>query len=126
MGYWINKKWLSGAGIVIREQFGMRDSLQSLTGDAHGFNVFTRFEIKNGFFGRAEVESQVSKSLFSENENSESSWESAYLLGLGREFSVGPVRMTSMISYDFNYKNNTLNARPIVFKIGFELSKKPE
>jgi hypothetical protein len=126
VGYWINKKWLSGAGIIVREQFGKRDSLQLLTGDAHGFNVFTRFDIKSGIFGRAEVESQISKSLFNKEEETESIWQNAYLLGLGREFKIGPVRMTSMILYDFNYKNNNLNARPLVLKMGFEISKKPE
>lgn len=126
MGYWINKKWVAGAGIIVREQFGKRDSLQSLTGDAHGYNLFTRFNIKSGFFGRAEVESQVSKSLFNEEEDVKSAWQNAYLIGLGREFKIGPVRMTSMVLYDLNYKNNNLNTRPLVLKVGFEISKKPE
>ncbi len=127
IGYWINKKWLAGAGVIFREQFGKQDSLQLLTGDAHGFSVFTRFDIKSGFFGRAELESQISKSLFKEEEeDAKSSWQNAYLIGLGREFNIGPVRITSIVLYDLNYKHNNLNTRPLVLKVGFELSKKPE
>lgn len=127
LGYWFNKKWLSGVGFILREQFGKTDSLSFVTGDAHGFSLFTRYDINRGFFAWIEMEQQINKSIFQNSEQLTTPvWQKAYLLGIGREFKLGPVRMSSTILYDFNYQKNNLNPRPIVVKIGVQLSKKPE
>ncbi|WP_436516258.1 hypothetical protein [Ekhidna sp. To15] len=124
VGYWINKKWLSGVGISLREQFA-NDSTSNLTGDGYGYSLFTRYDIPKGFFAWGEVERQINKSFFTSENPRDTKWQSAYMLGIGREFKIGIVQMMSMVLYDFNYQNNDLNARPLVFKIGFRFSKKP-
>ncbi|MEQ9465801.1 MAG: hypothetical protein RLN88_00230 [Ekhidna sp.] len=124
LGYWLNKKWLAGLGFIIREQFG-NDSTLSVAGDGHGYSMFTRYDIPKGFDVWGEVERQINKSLFSSEQSMDATWQSAYLLGVGRDFSLGPVRMTSTILYDFNYQNNELNARPWVFRLGVQFSKRP-
>ena len=125
LGYWINKKWLGGVGVILREQFG-NDATASVTGDGYGYSLFTRYDIPKGFFAWAEVERQVNRSLFNNEQGGNSTWQSAYLGGVGREFKIGFVQMMSMILYDFNYRNNDLNARPIVFKFGVRFNKKPD
>ncbi len=125
LGYWINKKWLGGVGIILREQFS-NDTTSTLTGDGYGYSFFTRYDIPKGFFAWAEVERQLNRSLFNNEQAFNSEWQSAILAGAGREFRIGFVQMISMILYDFNYRNNDLNARPIVFKFGVRFSKKPE
>lgn len=125
LGYWINKNWLAGVSGILREQLNEKDS-SLLTGDAHGYSFFTRYNIGKGFFTWLEVERQLNKSIFPQNElNSNPTWQQTCLFGLGREYQIGPVQMMSMILYDLNYKKNNLYARPIVFKIGFRLSKNP-
>jgi hypothetical protein len=126
MGYWINKKWIAGIGGSLREQFSKSDST-SLTGDAYGFSLFTQYDVVKGFFGWVETERQINKSLF-QNEEFERPdvWQKTFLVGIGREYSIGPVQMMSMILYDLNYRNNNLNPKPIIFKIGVRFSKKPE
>jgi len=124
LGYWINKKWLAGTGLIVREQFNQQDST-SLTGDAHGFSFFMRYDIVKQFYAWGESQSQVNRSLLNNESSTPSKWEHANLLGIGRDFSIGPVRMTSLIMYDFNYLNNSLNNRPWVFRLGFQLTKKP-
>ncbi|WP_420319176.1 hypothetical protein [Ekhidna sp.] len=124
LGYWINKKWVGGVGIILREQFNDQDTTSTLTGDGYGYSLFTRYDIPKGFFGWAEVERQINQSFFNSENTITARWQSAYLLGIGREFKVGFVQMTSMILYDFNYQNNDLNARPLVFKFGVRFDKK--
>ncbi|MEP5611259.1 MAG: hypothetical protein ABJP45_03375 [Cyclobacteriaceae bacterium] len=124
LGYWINKKWLAGTGLIVREQFNQQDS-SSLTGDAYGFSFFMRYDILKQFYAWGESQSQVNRSLLNNESNAPTKWEHANLLGIGRDFSIGPVRMTSLIMYDFNYLNNNLNSRPWVFRLGFQLTKKP-
>lgn len=124
VGYWINKKWLGGVGISLREQFA-NDSTTALTGDGYGYSFFTRYDIPKGFFAWGEVERQINKSFFNSENPPNTQWQSAYMLGIGREFRIGIVQMMSMVLYDFNYQNNDLNARPLVFKLGFRFSKKP-
>lgn len=125
IGYWINKKWLAGTGLIVREQFNDRDST-SLTKNSHGYSFFTRYDIKKGFFLWGESQRQVNRSLLNNESNLPVKWQEAYLLGVGREFKIGPVRMNSLVMYDFNYQSNTLNNRPWVVRLGFQLSKKPE
>ncbi|MEP1096026.1 MAG: hypothetical protein ABJG78_13010 [Cyclobacteriaceae bacterium] len=124
VGYWINKKWLAGTGLIVREQFNQQDST-SLTGDAYGFSLFMRYDILKQFYAWGESQSQVNRSLLNNESSTPSKWEQATLLGIGRDFSIGPVRMTSLIMYDFNYLNNNLNSRPWVFRLGFQMTKKP-
>lgn len=123
LGYWVNKKWLAGVGIIFREQFGSDST--SVTGDGYGYSFFTRYDIPKGFFAWAEVERQINKSLFNSETSGDTKWESAHLLGVGREFKIGVVQMMSLILYDFNYQNNDLNNRPWVFRLGVRFSKKP-
>lgn len=125
LGYWINKKWLGGVGITLREQFN-NDTTSVLTGDGYGYSFFTRYDIPKGFFAWGEVERQLNKSFFTSEGPINAQWQSAYMLGVGREFKLGFVQMMSMILYDFNYKSNDLNRRPLVFKLGVRFSKKPE
>ncbi|MEM8939851.1 MAG: hypothetical protein AAGC64_10940 [Bacteroidota bacterium] len=128
IGYWINKKWLAGTGFVLREQFSEEDTTSSTRGDGYGYSVFTRYDIKKGFFGWAESEFQLDKSFFGSQEQpmKSSSWQYAYLLGIGREFKIGKVQMMSLILYDFNHHNNDFNSRPLVFRIGWQFSKQTE
>lgn len=124
LGYWINKKWLGGVGLILREQFS-NDTTLMLNGDGYGYSFFTRYDLPKGFYAWGEIERQINQSLFNGEQPSDASWQSAYLLGVGRDFSIGIVRMTSSILYDFNYQNNDLNARPWVFRLGVQFSKKP-
>ncbi len=124
LGYWINKKWLSGVGLVIREQFNQQDSV-SLTGDAHGFSLFMRYDILKQFYAWGESQFQVNRSIINAETTTPAKWDRANLLGIGREFKIGVVRMNSLIMYDFNYQNNDLNSRPWVFRLGVQLTRKP-
>jgi hypothetical protein len=63
LGCWINKKWLGGAGITLREQFTAEDSTVTVSGDGHGYSLFTRYYIPKGFFAWAESEWQIDRSL---------------------------------------------------------------
>ncbi|MEO1256335.1 MAG: hypothetical protein AAFY41_15810, partial [Bacteroidota bacterium] len=124
LGYWLNKKWLGGVGISLREQFS-NDTTSRVTGDGYGYSLFTRYNIPKGFFAWVELERQANRSLFNQEQNERIiNWESAYLAGIGREFKIGFVQMLSMILYDFNYRNNDLNPRPIVFKLGVRFDRK--
>ncbi|MEL7535208.1 MAG: hypothetical protein AAFN10_28175 [Bacteroidota bacterium] len=125
LGYWINKKWLAGVGFTLREQFSERDSTSTISGDGHGYSIFTRYNIPKGFFLWGESEWQTNRSILGGEQPPNTSWERAMMLGIGREFKLGPVRMNSMILYDFNYQNNDINPRPWVFRLGFNLTKKP-
>jgi hypothetical protein len=125
LGYWINRKWLGGVGITLREQFTAEDSAATVSGDGHGYSLFTRYNIPKGFFVWAESEWQIDKSLFGGEQQEKRGWQKAYLLGIGREFKIGFVQMMSMVMYDFNYQNNDINARPLVFRLGVRFSKNP-
>ncbi|NQZ77098.1 MAG: hypothetical protein HRT61_13500 [Ekhidna sp.] len=125
LGYWINKNWLGGIGITLREQFTKEDSIPRINGDGYGYSVFTRYNIPKGFFAWLEVERQAKGSLFGSETQVATEWQSAYLGGIGREFKLGFVQMLSMVLYDFNYKNNDMNARPLVFKLGVRFTKQP-
>ena len=124
LGYWINKKWLAGAGMVMREQFNQRDST-TLTGDSHGFSLFMRYDILKQFFAWGESQHQVNRALINSESSAPAKWQQASLVGIGRNFKIGPVQMTSLIMYDFNYRNNNLNGRPFVFRLGVQLTKNP-
>lgn len=124
LGYWIHKKWMAGVGLTIREQLNNRDST-SLTGDAHGYSLFTRYDVLKQFYFWGEMQRQVNRSLLNNESVMPARWQESYLLGVGREFKIGPVRMTSLIMYDFNYQSNDLNSRPLVFRLGVQFSKKP-
>lgn len=126
LGYWINKKWLAGVGLTLREQLSSQDSVASITGDGYGFSVFTRYNIVKGLFAWGEGEFQLNRSFFGTSERApEAQWQQAYLLGIGREFKIGRVRMMSVLMYDFNYRSNDLNATPLVFRFGVQFSKRP-
>ena len=125
LGYWINKKWLGGVGLTLREQFSSEDSTSLTTGDGHGYSLFTRYDIPKGFFVWGESEWQIDRTLFGGEQSESKGWQKAYILGVGREFKIGFVQMMSMIMYDFNYQNNDLNTRPWVFRLGVRFSKKP-
>ncbi|MEM7296789.1 MAG: hypothetical protein AAF391_00815 [Bacteroidota bacterium] len=123
-GYWINKKWMMGTGFTIREQFGKGQSTLPTTGDGYGFSVFTRYDLLKGLFFWMEGETQRNGSVFGgEATNSSVVWQQAYLAGVGRQFSIGKIQMMSLILYDFNYRDNELNQRPLVLKIGVIFSK---
>lgn len=121
LGYQWNKSFSSGIGMILREQFNDRDST-SLTGDAHGFTVFANYDIIKGVFLYSEYQLVKNKSLFKESKTI-ASWQYAALLGVGRRFNIS-AKMSLSISllYDFNYKNNTLNQRPLTPRIGYTIS----
>ncbi|MEM6643939.1 MAG: hypothetical protein AAF616_13245, partial [Bacteroidota bacterium] len=101
--------------------FTQKDSLAQISGDSYGYSLFTRYDIKKSYFIWGEGEFQVEKSLFGTEMVSDPSWQQAYLLGFGKEFNVGPVNIMSLILYDFNFQNNSINNRPWVFRIGWRL-----
>lgn len=124
-GYWFSKKWLMGIGLVLQEQFNQEDST-SLLEDGYGASLFARYDLPKSFFGWVETEFQKQYSIFGEKQPSTSSWDQAYLVGVGREFKLGRVSMMSILMYDLNYQSNKINSRPLVFKVGFQFTKKPE
>ncbi|MEP1032220.1 hypothetical protein [Ekhidna sp.] len=121
LGYKWNKAFSMGVGLIIREQLSNRDST-SLTGDAHGISLFANYDIMKGFFLYSEYQLVKNKSLFQESSTS-TSWQYAALAGAGRRFIISR-RMSLSVSllYDFNYKNNTLNQRPLTPRIGYNIS----
>ncbi|MEQ6168570.1 hypothetical protein AAOE16_15350 [Ekhidna sp. MALMAid0563] len=125
LGYWINKQWLGGVGITLREQFTAEDSTALTTGDGHGYSFFTRYNLPKDFFAWVESEWQIDKSLFGGEQRISKGWQKAYLIGIGREFKIGFVQMMSMIMYDLNYQNNDLNVHPWVFRLGVRFTKEP-
>jgi len=123
-GYWINRKWLAGAGVTLREQLTSQDSASSLTGDGFGYSLFTRYELPKNFFAWLEVEWQLNRSFFGEGSTIPAKWQRAHLLGVGREFRIGFIQMLSMVLYDFNYRSNELHSRPLVFRVGIRFTKR--
>lgn len=125
LGYWINKKWMTGIGLTVREQLNGQDSVARLTGDGHGFSFFTRYDILKQFYAWGEAQWQVNKSLLGGESTPSTEWQQAHLLGIGRTFRAGIVRMTTLIMYDFNHKGNDLNASPFVFRFGVQFTAQP-
>ncbi len=121
LGYRINKKWMSGAGFSFREQLTSADST-NLFGDGHGFSIFSKYNILKQFHAWGEIQRQTNQSTTETEVNTVARWQSAYLLGVGREFNLGPARMSSLLMYDFNHQQNTLSRRPWVVRIGMILS----
>ncbi|MEO9484859.1 MAG: hypothetical protein ABJG47_15475 [Ekhidna sp.] len=121
LGYRWNKSLSTGAGLIIREQLSNRDST-SLTGDAHGISLFANYDIMKGFFLYGEYQIVKNKSLFQESSKI-ASWQYAALMGAGRRFVISRnVSLSISLLYDFNYKKNKLNQRPLVPRIGYNIS----
>ena len=121
LGYRWNQSFSTGMGLMLREQLNNRDST-SLTGDAHGFSLFANYDILKGFFLYSEYQLVQNKSLFQESTAS-TSWQYAALAGIGRRFNITrKVSLSVSLLYDFNYKNNTLNQRPLTPRIGYQVS----
>ena len=120
IGYQWNKKLSTGIGLLLREQLSSRDST-TLTGDAHGFSVFTNYDILKGFFLYGEYQRVINKPLIGES-TKPTSWQYSALLGAGRRFQIGKkVTLSVSLLYDLNYKNNTLNRRPLVPRVGYQV-----
>ena len=126
LGYWINKKWLGGVGLSVREQFNKEDSVSTLTGDGIGYSLFTRYNLPKSFFVWAEMEWHINRSFFGEGQQTPKRWQQAHLVGVGREFKIGILQMLSMVLYDFNYRSNDLHSRPLVFRMGVRFTKRPK
>ncbi|MEP4134045.1 MAG: hypothetical protein ABJL71_05450, partial [Cyclobacteriaceae bacterium] len=125
LGYWLNKKWMLGAGFEMREQF-KNDLTTSLTGDSYGYSYFNRYNLKQSFFTWAEFQRQINRSIIYSNESGTSvKWEQAALIGIGMDFKILRVRMNSIIMYDFLHRRNDLNPLPFVMRVGFQFTKKP-
>lgn len=121
LGYQWTKKLSSGVGILWREQFGGQPNTSPLTGDAHGYSFFTNYDILQGFFLYGEYQAVINKPLFGESSQA-SSWQYAALLGAGRKFQLGKkISLSVSLLYDFNYKNNELNQRPLVPRLGYSM-----
>lgn len=122
LGYQWTKKLSTGVGLTYREQINDRDSLTDLTGDAHGWNAFVNYDIAKGFFAYSEVQQVINQPIFGESSEVKSV-QYAYLIGLGRSFSLGKhVKLSVLMLYDLNHKNNELNRSPLVPRIGYSLS----
>ncbi len=121
LGYMWTKSFSTGIGLLLREQFSNRDST-TLTGDAHGISSFANYDIMKGFFIYGEYQLVKNKSLFQESPR-KATWQYAALLGVGRRFQVSnKVSINVSLLYDFNYKKNTLNQRPLVPRIGYNIT----
>ncbi len=125
LGYWINKKWLAGVGITMREQFGNSSSQNS---DSWGNSLFARYNLPKGFFAYCELQRQIEESLFKKEADVliPAEWEEAYLLGVGKEFKVGFVRMSLSVLYDFNWRYNDVYSGPFTTRVGFQLTRVPK
>ena len=123
LGYRWTKKLSSGIGVILREQFSNdSDSTSSITGDSHGLSFFTNYDIAKGFFLYGEFQAVNSRSLFAESSQA-SSWEYAVLAGIGRRFQISSkISLSVSLLYDLNYRNNTLNRRPLTPRIGYNIS----
>lgn len=120
LGYRWNKQISTGVGILLREQFSDRDST-ALTGDAHGLSAFANYDILEGFFIYGEYQLVRNKSFFQEA-TQPVGWQYAALLGAGRKFNItDKISLSVALLYDFNYKNNTLNQRPLTPRIGYSI-----
>lgn len=118
-GYKFNKKFSVGAGLILREQFSNRTS--TLTGDAHGYSLFTSYDLVSNLFVYGEYQAVKNKSLFHESDVP-AVWENAHLLGAGRTFQFSKKLSASLtLLYDLNYKKNNLNARPLVVRLGYKI-----
>lgn len=118
-GYKFNKVFSAGAGLILREQFSSR--ISSLTGDAHGYAFFTSYDLTDTYFLYGEYQAVKNRSLFHES-NIPVVWEYAHLLGGGRKFNFSSKFSGSLsLLYDFNFKNNDLNSRPLVVRFGYKI-----
>ncbi|MEQ8626119.1 hypothetical protein [Ekhidna sp.] len=120
LGYKWKKSLSTGLGLMLREQLNNKDST-SLTGDAHGFSLFANYDIAKEFFLYSEYQLVKNKSLFQESVLP-ASWQYAALAGVGRRFNISrKLSLSVLVLYDFNYKNNTLNYRPLTPRIGYQM-----
>jgi len=120
VGYKFNKAVSLGTGLILREQFSDRST--TLTGDAHGYSFFVSDHLTDTYFLYGEYQAVKNRSLFQES-NMPVFWEYAYLVGGGRTFKFSS-KVTGSLSllYDLNFKNNNLNARPLVVRFGYRIS----
>lgn len=120
LGYRLNKYWAAGVGLVLREQFNNGAS-SDLTGDAHGYSLFSSYEIVSSYFAYGEFQAVQNRSLF-EGSGKPTNWQYSHLLGAGKSFRLGrKISASIILLYDFNYKNNDLNARPLVMRFGYSI-----
>lgn len=121
LGYRWTKSFSLGTGLILREQLTNGDST-SLTGDAHGISIFTSYDVIKDFFIYAEYQLLKNKSLFRET-STPISWQYAFLVGVGRHFDISRnVSLNVSLLYDFNYKSNTLNQKPLTPRIGYNIA----
>jgi hypothetical protein len=126
VGYWLNRKWLAGVGLSMREQFSGEPT--SIAGDSWGHNYFMRYNLPKEFYAWGELQRQVNRSLFGEEKDllQPVQWQQAYLLGVGREFRAGFARLNMTLLYDFNWRNNDLYPSPFNVRLGVNITGKPK
>ncbi len=120
IGFQWTEVFTTGVGLLLREQLNDRDST-SLTGDAHGVSSFASYDLVKGFFLYGEYQLVKNKSLFQES-IAPPKWQYAILVGAGRKFNISQkISLNVLLLYDLNYKNNTLNKRPLTPRIGYNI-----
>lgn len=119
-GYRWTDKLSSGLGFTYREQLGSESS-SSLSGDSFGASFFTSYDVRQNFFAYTESQLMVERSLFKEPK-SISKNQIAYMVGVGKDIRISKkASVRTLLLYDLNHKRNTINWRPVVLRVGYEL-----
>ncbi len=125
LGYKFNRKFIIGAGFVYRKTFSSDSiDLAGVPENATGYNIFTSYDVLNGFFAYSEF-NQLSISK-SENDMNSTTSVTGILAGIGRRFTVHKmIDMNIMLLYNFLHEpgTNALNSSPWSFKFGFSVSE---
>lgn len=119
MGYWWSKRWMTGLGFGVREQFSRAPQPNS---DNHGWSSFSRYHLTPSIFLWGEYSERWYRSLFgSEPANLRLVKDWGLFVGAGKDFRIGKATLFTLLLYNVNHRSNDLSNRPWVIKIGFRI-----
>lgn len=122
VGYRFNCRFIGGLGANYRKTFG--DSLTRIASDVLGYKVFLSYDVIRSFFAYTEFINNSTSSNQVES-SSKRGWDSSFLLGVGKKFTIHPkVEMTVLALYNFTHTSeDVIYVGPWSVRFGFQFSK---
>jgi hypothetical protein len=129
LGYRFNKKFILGTNGMYRQTFGHYDvniPYQQASENVAGYGIFTRYEVKKGFFSYAEAERMNVEIKDKAADTSYRIWTTGIHAGIGRTFSFTKLLKTQVLFlYNFTHKQNQeLYRQKFIVKFGVQLNEK--
>jgi hypothetical protein len=129
LGYRFNKKFILGTNGMYRQTFGHYEvniPYQQASENVAGYGIFTRYEVKKGFFSYAEAERMNVEIKDKAADTSYRIWTTGIHAGIGRTFSFTKLLKTQVLFlYNFTHKQNQeLYRQKFIVKFGVQLNEK--